>query len=99
LISGRVLAEAIGSAINAQGATMSLLVVFLVTLLIGQALSIGAGLLVERHTTPYTGLITFIVSYFAVFWLAWMFAVRITAPGSRFGSRLARAESDPPTSA
>jgi hypothetical protein len=42
---------------------------------------------------------TFIVSYFAVFWLAWMFAVRITAPGSRFGSRLARAESDPPTSA
>ena len=78
---------------------MSLLVVFLVTLLIGQALSIGMGLLVERLTTPYTGLITFIVLYFAVFWLAWMFAVRITAPGSRLGRRLSGAESDPPAPA
>jgi len=78
---------------------MSLLVVFLVTLLIGQALAIGMGLLVERHTTPYTGLITFIASYFAVFWLAWMFSVRITAPGSRFGRRLSSAESDPPAPA
>ena len=75
---------------------MSLLVVFLVTLLIGQALSIGMGLLVERHTTPYTGLITFIALYFAMFWLAWMFAVRITAPGARLGGRLQRAESDQP---
>jgi hypothetical protein len=78
---------------------MSLLVVFLVTLLIGQSLSIGLGLLVERHTTPYTGLITFIASYFAMFWLAWMFAVRITAPGSRLGRRLSSAETDPPAPA
>jgi hypothetical protein len=78
---------------------MSLLVVFLVTLLIGQSIAIGTGLLVERHTTPYTGLITFIVSYFAAFWLAWMFAVRITAPGSRLGRRLSGTESDPPAPA
>jgi len=78
---------------------MSLLIVFLVTLVIGEAMAIGVGLLVERHTTPYTGLITFIVSYFTVFWLAWVFAVRITAPGSRWGGRLGSAESDPPAPA
>jgi hypothetical protein len=41
---------------------------------------IGVGLLVERHATPYTGLVTFIAFYFAMFWVAWRFAVRVTAP-------------------
>jgi hypothetical protein len=59
---------------------MSLLVVFIISVLIGQSLSIGLGLLVERYSTPYTGLLTFIGSYFTVFWLAWRLAVRITAP-------------------
>ena len=59
---------------------MSLLVIFIISVLIGQSLSIGLGLLVERYSTPYTGLLTFIGSYFMVFWLAWRFAVRITAP-------------------
>jgi hypothetical protein len=49
----------------------------------GQSLSIGVGLLVERYSTPYTGLVTFITSYFAMFWLAWRVAVRITRPRSR----------------
>jgi hypothetical protein len=64
---------------------MKLLLIFLVALLIGQSLSIGLGLLVERHATPYTGLVTFIACYFAMFWLAWRFAVRITEPNSRLG--------------
>jgi hypothetical protein len=59
---------------------MSLLVVFIISVVIGQSLSIGLGLLVERYSTPYTGLLTFIGSYFAMFWLAWRFAIRITAP-------------------
>jgi hypothetical protein len=59
---------------------MSLLLTFLVCLLIGQSLSIGLGLLVERYTTPYTGLVTFLVCYFAMFWLTWRVAVRITEP-------------------
>ena len=54
-----------------------LLLVFLVILLIGQSISIGLGLLVERHVRPYTGLVTFIACYFAMFWLAWRFAVRV----------------------
>ena len=59
---------------------MRLLIVFLITLAIGQAMSIGLGLLVERHWSPYAGLVTFIASYFLMFWVAWRFAVRVTAP-------------------
>ena len=33
---------------------MTLLLTFIVCLLIGQSLSIGVGLLVERYSTPYT---------------------------------------------
>ena len=68
---------------NAQGASMTLLLTFLICLVIGQSLTIGLGLLVERYSTPYTGLVTFISSYFAMFWLAWRVAVRITAPRAR----------------
>jgi hypothetical protein len=71
---------------------MKLLLVFLVSLLIGQSLSIGLGLLVERHATPYTGLVTFIACYFLMFWLAWKFAVRITEPHSRLGGWASSAE-------
>jgi hypothetical protein len=62
---------------------MRLLLIFIICLLFGQSLSIGVGLLVERYSTPYTGLVTFITSYFAMFWLAWRVAVRITRPRSR----------------
>ena len=61
---------------------MNLLVIFIISLVIGQSLSIGLGLLVERYSTPYTGMVAFIGSYFAMFWVAWRFAVRITAPRS-----------------
>ena len=64
---------------------MKLLLVFLVGLLIGQSISVGVGLLVERHASPYTGLVTFIACYFAMFWVAWKLAVRITAQESRVG--------------
>ena len=72
---------------------MKLLLIFLVALLIGQSLSIGLGLLVERHATPYTGLVTFIACYFAMFWLAWRFAVRITQSRGRLGRWSGIAES------
>ncbi len=62
---------------------MRLLLIFIICLLFGQSLSIGVGLLVERYSTSYTGLVTFITSYFAMFWLAWRVAVRITQPRSR----------------
>jgi hypothetical protein len=62
---------------------MTLLLTFIICLLIGQSLSIGLGLLVERYTTPYTGLVVFLVCYFSMFWLAWRVAVRITEPRRR----------------
>ena len=65
---------------------MTLLLTFIICLLIGQSLSIGLGLVVERYSTPYTGLVTFITSYFAMFWLAWRVAVRITEPRSRLAA-------------
>jgi hypothetical protein len=67
---------------------MGLLLVFIVTLVAGQAISVGLGLLVERHTTAYTGLVTFIVAYFLMFWLAWQVAVRLTRPTTRLGGWL-----------
>jgi hypothetical protein len=74
------------------GETMRLLVVFVLSLVVSQSISIGVGLLVERHFTPYTGLVTFIALYFAMFWLAWRFAIRITEPNAVFGTRLSSAE-------
>jgi hypothetical protein len=59
---------------------VTLLVVYLVTLVLGQVIAVAVGLTVERFYTPYTGLVVFIPLYFAVFWLAWRLAVRITAP-------------------
>ena len=65
---------------------MGLLLVFIVSLVAGQAVAISLGLLVERHYSSYAGLVTFIALYFTMFWLAWKFAVRITEPGTRLGS-------------
>jgi hypothetical protein len=70
---------------------MRLLLVFLITLAIGQSMSIGVGLLVERHWSPYAGLVTFIGAYFAMFWLAWRIAVRVTEPRAHTAGEL-RAE-------
>jgi hypothetical protein len=57
-----------------------LLSTYLLTLVVAQAAAIGIGLAVERMHTPYTGLMVFIPLYFSFFWLAWLFAVRITRP-------------------
>jgi hypothetical protein len=73
-----------------------LLLTFLITLVIGQSISVFVGLLVERQVSPYTGLVTFIVCYFAMFWVAWRVAVRITAPHSRLGGWASGAEARDP---
>ena len=59
---------------------MSLLVVYILTLLVGQSLSVSVGLLVDHYHSSYVGLMAFIACYFAMFWLAWRFALRVTAP-------------------
>jgi hypothetical protein len=67
---------------------MGLLVVFLIMVIVGQSMSIAIALAVERLVSPYTGLITFIVLYFGIFWVAWKLSVRITEPNTRLGSWL-----------
>jgi hypothetical protein len=79
LIGARAL-ESFAAISRKRGDTMTLLIVFLITLVIGQSISIGIGLAVERYGSPYTGLMAFIGCYFAMFWLAWRFAVRVTEP-------------------
>jgi hypothetical protein len=62
---------------------MSLLVVYILTLLVGQSVSVGVGLLVDRYHSSYVGLMVFIACYFLMFWLAWRFAVKITEPRAK----------------
>ena len=75
-------------AIYRWGEAMGLLVVFILTVIVGQSFSIAIALMVDRLVSPYTGLITFIALYFAMFWLAWKLSVRITEPNTRLGSWL-----------
>jgi hypothetical protein len=56
------------------------MIVYLITLVLGQAVAVAIGLTVERMYSPYTGLMVFIPLYFCVFWFAWRLSVRITAP-------------------
>jgi hypothetical protein len=74
---------------------MGLLVVFILLLLLGQGVAILLGLTVERLSSPYTGLITFIAAYFALFWFSWKAAVWLTEPGKRLTKLLGGAERGP----
>jgi hypothetical protein len=65
---------------------MALLLTFIICVIVGQSFSVGLGLMVERYSTPYTGLLTFMASYFVMFWIAWRLAVRITEPRSRLAA-------------
>jgi membrane protein implicated in regulation of membrane protease activity len=75
-----------------RGESMALLVVFFASLVVGQAFSIGLGLMVERLVSPYAGLVTFIGCYFAMFWVTWRFAVRVTERPAQSDTPVAVAE-------
>jgi hypothetical protein len=62
---------------------MALLLAFIICVIVGQSFSIGLGLIVERYSTPHISVLTFMASYFVMFWIAWRLAVRITEPRSR----------------
>jgi hypothetical protein len=59
---------------------VSLLVAYIATVVVGQALAVSIGLIVDRLYSSYAGLVVFIPLYFTVFYLAWKFAVRVTEP-------------------
>lgn len=57
---------------------MSLLIAYIATVVVGQALAVSVGLAVDHLVSSYAGLVVFIPLYFIVFYLAWKFAVRVT---------------------
>ena len=56
--------------------TMRVLVIYVVLCLIGQALTVGLGLLIDPYS-PHIALATFIITYYAMFWVAWRIALFI----------------------
>ena len=57
---------------------MGLLLAYLVCLVIGQSITIGIGLSIDRFYSPTASLPISLILYFAMFWMAWR--VRITEP-------------------
>jgi len=62
---------------------MGLLVAYVICLVIGQTITVLVGLSVDRIYSPHVSLPISIVLYFAVFWVAWKIAVRVTEPKPR----------------
>jgi hypothetical protein len=69
---------------------MSLLVVYLAIIAVGQSVSIAIALAVEGLVSPAASVLVFIGLYFAVFLLGWKFAVWLTTPGKRLGAFLSK---------
>jgi ABC-type spermidine/putrescine transport system permease subunit I len=59
---------------------MSLLATYVITVLIGQSISVTVGLLVDRYYSPAISVPVALALYFVMFWAAWRVAVRITEP-------------------
>jgi hypothetical protein len=59
---------------------MGLLVTYIACLIVGQAVTIGIGLSIDRFYSATASLPISLCLYFAMFWLAWKVAVRITEP-------------------
>jgi hypothetical protein len=59
---------------------MWLLIVYIGLVLVGDAIDYVIGLAVERMWGPQASLVVFLVLYFVFLWVAWLIAVKITAP-------------------
>ena len=59
---------------------MSLLAAYVVTVLIGQSISVSLGLMIDRYYPASVSVPFSLALYFLTFWVAWRIAVRITAP-------------------
>jgi hypothetical protein len=66
---------------------MNLLVTYVVTVVIGQAIAISIGLLIERYHSSAASMAVWLTLYFMMFWLAWRVSVRLTEPPPPPGDR------------
>jgi hypothetical protein len=69
---------------------MSLLVVYIALIAVGQSASIAIALTVERLVSPAASVLVFIGLYFTVFLLGWKLAVWLTVPAKRLGAFLSK---------
>lgn len=69
---------------------MSLLVVYLALIAVGQSATIAIALWVENLVSPAASVLVFIGLYFTVFLLGWKLAVWLTVPGKRLGALLSK---------
>jgi hypothetical protein len=60
--------------------SMGLLVTYIVCLVVGQAITIGIGLSIDRFYSSAVSLPISLALYFLMFGIAWKVAVRITEP-------------------
>jgi hypothetical protein len=58
---------------------VGLLIVYLILMIVGDVLGWLIGLVIE-HYWPAASLPTFLFLYFFFLWVAWVIAVRVTAP-------------------
>ena len=59
---------------------MGLLVAYIACLIVGQSITVAIGLSIDRFYSPTASLPISIFMYFAMFWVAWKVAVRVTEP-------------------
>jgi hypothetical protein len=68
---------------------MSLMVVYITLVLVGQAAAVTIGILLD-NISKSLGLTVFLVLYFTVFVACWKLAVKLTEPGGFVNARLER---------
>lgn len=68
---------------------MSLMVVYLVLLFVGQVFAFGIGTLADGISKT-VGLFVFLALYFIVFVVCWKIAIYLTRPGSFISARFLR---------
>ena len=56
---------------------MSVILVFVAFVVVGDAFAVGIASIVERYSS-YAGLMVFLGLFILVFWVSWLAAVRIT---------------------
>ena len=59
---------------------MWLLIVYIGLVLVGDVLDYLIGLVVEQMWGPQASLVVFLALYFVFLWVAWVVAVKLTAP-------------------
>ena len=69
--------------------TMSLMIVYIALVFVGQAFAVTIGIVLDTFSKAL-GLAVFLSLYFAVFVVCWKLAIRLTDPGGRLHARLGR---------